>query len=124
MLILFIALLVISIVLFGASFSMTDKLEDLEDQYEQLSVSTSQETYQLKRKIQMLEQQVVSSHSDPKDKNSIENDSQTNSATTDYENKPLLIQKVKHLHEQGFSLEDIERKTGILSSDIQKIVSN
>ncbi len=39
---------------------MKDKIEDLENQVEQLSLSTMQDTYQLKKKIKVLEEEILS----------------------------------------------------------------
>lgn len=54
-----IAIIVVAIVLFGLSFFMNDKFEDLESQVEQLSISTMQDTYQMKKKIKILEEELL-----------------------------------------------------------------
>lgn len=121
MLILFIVLIIISIVLFAASFSMTDRIEDLEDQLEEVTVSSSQETYQLKRKISQLEQQLKD---DAANEAEIDTNNENSKTPVDIKNKPLLIQKIQHLHAQGYSIDDIENKTGIASTDVKNIISN
>lgn len=54
-----IAILVVAIVLFVLSFFMNDRLEDLESQLEQFSISTMQDTYQMKKKIKILEEELL-----------------------------------------------------------------
>ncbi len=55
-----ITITVIAIALFILSFFMNDKFEGLEAELEHLSVSTMQDTYQLKKKIKVLEEEVLS----------------------------------------------------------------
>ncbi|MBY7143370.1 hypothetical protein KFZ56_09970 [Virgibacillus sp. NKC19-3] len=55
-----IAIIIVAIVLFISSFFMNDKFKDLESQVEQLSISTMQDTYQMKKKINILEEKLRS----------------------------------------------------------------
>ncbi|MHA6250969.1 hypothetical protein [Oceanobacillus sp. CAU 1775] len=59
MLIAVIAILIIGIVLFILSYFMNDRIEDLENQLEQFSITTVQDTYQMKKKIKILEEELV-----------------------------------------------------------------
>ncbi|WP_042223449.1 hypothetical protein [Oceanobacillus manasiensis] len=54
-----IAILVVAIVLFVLSFFMNDRIEELETQLEQFSISTMQDTYQMKKKIKILEEELL-----------------------------------------------------------------
>lgn len=49
----------IAVLLFVLSFFMNDKFEDLENQIEQLSISTMQDTYQIKKKVKVLEEELL-----------------------------------------------------------------
>ncbi|MFD2630836.1 hypothetical protein [Oceanobacillus kapialis] len=64
-----IAILVVAIVLFILSFFMNDRIEDLESQLEQFSISTMQDTYQMKKKIKILEEELLTENY-PEDLNS------------------------------------------------------
>ncbi|MDY0405564.1 hypothetical protein P5G51_009305 [Virgibacillus sp. 179-BFC.A HS] len=55
-----VTIIAIAIVLLIASFFMKDKLEDLESEIEHLSITTSQDTYQLKKKVKALEEELLS----------------------------------------------------------------
>ncbi|HLS08024.1 hypothetical protein [Lentibacillus sp.] len=54
-----IAVIVLAVVLLILSFFMNDKFDDLESELEQLSISTMQENYQMKKKIKVLEEELL-----------------------------------------------------------------
>jgi len=114
MLIVFITLISVSIVLIILSFFMNDKLTELEGQLEQFSISTMQDTYQMKKKIKILEEELLTDNISDTIGTSLENDT----------NQPTLIQKVYTLHEQGYSIADIEQLTNLSSKEIQTIIKN
>ncbi|MEK4301691.1 hypothetical protein MKY30_20225 [Oceanobacillus sp. FSL W8-0428] len=53
------AVVVIGVVLFILSFFINDRLEEVESQLEQLSITTMQDTYQLKKKVSVLEEELL-----------------------------------------------------------------
>ncbi|GEN31094.1 cell division protein FtsL [Cerasibacillus quisquiliarum] len=55
-----ITVIVVAIVLLILSLFMKDRIDDLENQVEQLSISNMQDTYQLKKKIKVLEEEILS----------------------------------------------------------------
>jgi len=96
---------------------MTDKLKDLEDQLEQFSIATMQDTYQIKKKINILEEELLT-------ENSLRPQTQKHEIPKSIQNKPLLIQKVYHLHQQGYSADDISKQTDLTNHDVQTILNN
>ncbi|GGB29293.1 hypothetical protein F3157_00060 [Virgibacillus dakarensis] len=108
-----ITLIAVAVVLFVLTFFMNDKFDDLESQFEQFSISTMQDTYQLKKKIKILEEELLAED--------MANDIQPQQRMGI---KPLLIQKVHALHEQGYSTETIAKQTELNSSDIKAILRN
>lgn len=90
---------------------MTDKIDQLESQYEQLSISTMQDTYQMKKQIKVLEEELLIDHS-------------TRSNVTSGDQKPLLIQQVYDLYQQGYSITEIAQKTRLDTHDVQAIINN
>ncbi|GIO27541.1 hypothetical protein [Ornithinibacillus bavariensis] len=52
-------IVVIAIALFILSFFVNDRFEKIESDLEQLSISTMQETYQLKKKVNVLEEELL-----------------------------------------------------------------
>jgi len=115
MLYIFVTIIAIGLVLFISSFFVKNKLSDLENQLEQFSISTMQDTYQMKKKIKILEEELLTE--------TISENAAT-SIPPSVQDKPLLIQKVYHLHNQGFSTEDISKQTNLNSHDVQTILNN
>ncbi|MCF3941775.1 hypothetical protein [Oceanobacillus alkalisoli] len=59
MIIAIVTTLVIGVVLFILSYFMNDRLEEMESQVEQLSITSMQDTYQMKKKIKILEEELL-----------------------------------------------------------------
>lgn len=55
-----VSILAVAVVLFVLSFFMNDRIEELENQVEQLSITTMQDTYQMKKKVKILEEELLS----------------------------------------------------------------
>lgn len=54
-----ITVIVVAVILFILSYFMDDKIAQLESDVEQLSITTMQETYQMKKKIKILEEELL-----------------------------------------------------------------
>lgn len=65
MLIAIVTILVIGVVLFILSYFMNDRLEELESQFEQFSITNIQDTYQIKKKIKILEEELLPGNINP-----------------------------------------------------------
>ncbi len=111
----FVTIVVIGLVLLISSFFMNDKISNLEEQLEQFSISTMQDTYQIKQKIKILEEELLTDNIQ---------DEGAADIPPSLKDKPLLIQKVYHLHQQGYSIEDISEQTDLSTHDIQTILKN
>jgi len=114
---LIVSIIAIAFVMFIISFFVDDRVSQLEEQFEQFSISTMQDTYQMKKKIKILEEELltstVSSHSSTEDLSNVPDS---------LKHKPLLVQKVYHLHQQGYSHDDISNQTQLSVQDIQTIL--
>lgn len=109
-----VTLISVGVVLIILSFFMNDKFGELESQLEQFSITTMQDTYQMKKQIKVLEEELLS-----------EGISQPIlGLDKELENKPLLIQKVYHLHQQGYSVKEISTETKLDKNDIKTILNN
>lgn len=109
----FVAIVAIGLILFAVSFFMDDRVEQLEEQLEQFSIATMQDTYQMKKKIKILEEELLT-------ENVV--DTNTTNLPPALKNKPLLVQKVYHLHQHGYSNDDIAKQTDLDTHDIQTIL--
>ncbi|MBR3118738.1 hypothetical protein [Oceanobacillus profundus] len=59
MLVAIISIIIVAVVLFVLSYFMRDKFEELETQLEQLSITSMQDTYQMKKQIKILEEELM-----------------------------------------------------------------
>lgn len=107
-------IIVIAVILIVLTFFMNDKFNELENQIEQNSISALQDTYQIKKKLKILEEELLT-ESKPEPIPSIHGH---------INNKPILIQKVYHLHQQGYSIDAISKQTDLSEHDIQTILKN
>lgn len=107
------SLIVIAIILFVSSFFMTDKLKDLEVQFEQFSITAMQDTYQMKKKISVLEEELLTENDFEKE--AIE-------LPRDVAERPKLINEVHKMNERGLSVEEIAQETGLSTDHVKTIL--
>ncbi|WP_026569946.1 MULTISPECIES: hypothetical protein [Sediminibacillus] len=106
------ALLAVSIILLILSFFMNDRFKDIEQQLEQLSISSMQESYQMKKKLRILEEELLAD-----DMDFMENTNPASQGTT-----PPMYQTILELNHQGKSVEQIARETSLNEHDIHSII--
>lgn len=58
-------ILIIGVALFILSYYMNDRLEELENELEQISITSIQDTYQLKQKVKVLEEELLPGDMNP-----------------------------------------------------------
>ena len=108
MVIAIITIVAIAIVLMIASYFMTDRFKQLEDQLEQVSISSLQETYQLKRKIKVLEEELLVD----------DNFAQP----TDNYDTPLL-REIKELQNLGYDTKTIAEQVNLDEYEVRSILN-
>lgn len=102
-----ISLLIIAISLFIISFFTNDRFKDIENQVEQLSLSNLQDSYQMKRKIKILEEELLPSQFD------FSNQTGT---------KSTLEKQVEALYQQGYTIAQISQATKVSEYDIESLI--
>ncbi|WP_077308661.1 helix-turn-helix domain-containing protein [Terribacillus halophilus] len=107
MLIAAITFLAAGIILWIFSFFMQDKFKNMNQQIEQLTLSTMQETYTMNKKIKVLEEELLPTTQ----RESKQSRSQ----------KPAIFQKVQKLHQQGYSIKEIANETGLAEDDVYRV---
>ncbi|MBM7569663.1 hypothetical protein [Aquibacillus albus] len=106
-----ICLFTTSILLLFLSFFMKDRFKSIEDQLEQVSISTLQETYQLQKKVKILEEELLS-------------DDITHFKSQPLEgNKTPLMKKIIRMHIDGLSIQDIAKETKLSEYDVHSIIN-
>jgi hypothetical protein len=110
----FIALLVCSLGLMILSFFRKDKVKELENKLEQLSLQFIQETYLLKKKIIILEEELLQTEMDPI--------SFTKSDTVK-QNSMTQSEKVLSLYKSGLTVEQISNIVSLSIEDVRLLLS-
>ncbi len=108
-----IALVFLSLLLLILSFFAKDKMKVLEEQIDQLTMSFAQETYQLKKKLKVLEEELLMSDEDIMEivrqkalKDSVQ----------------LEREQVLSLYKQGLSYEQIAKETALTTEEVRMIL--
>ncbi|OIJ16736.1 hypothetical protein BKP37_05790 [Anaerobacillus alkalilacustris] len=101
----------ISIILFLISFFKKDKNKEVEKQIENFSITLMQEIYQLKKKIKVLEEEILIGQDD----NYFTNE---RTSTIYYDRDKILS-----LYENGYTDEEIEQITGFRPEKINDILN-
>ncbi|WP_179134034.1 hypothetical protein [Halobacillus massiliensis] len=111
----FITLASVAIVLFITSMFMNDRLKDIEEQVEQLSIQAMQDTYLVKKKLNVLEEELLAGDLEKPGAKPF----------TSHQNfsKPRLEQTIKSMYRGGYSKERIAEETQLSQEDIHSIVS-
>ncbi|MCP3025678.1 hypothetical protein [Halobacillus sp. A5] len=103
----------ISVVLFIASFFMNDRLKDVEDQVEQMSIQMMQDTYQVKKKLNVLEEELLAGEL-PEEMIKQTRPSAPSSTS--------LVQTIKSMYQGGYSTERIAKETNMSIQEVHSIV--
>ncbi|PLR68139.1 MULTISPECIES: hypothetical protein [Bacillaceae] len=105
--IIIIALFVVSILLIGISFFQRDQVKDIEQELDHLSVSSMQEIYKLKKKVRVLEEEILQNDLEISEDDSID---------------PQTLQRIVMKHNQGLSNEAIARSEYLSEEEIESIL--
>lgn len=102
-----IALAALSILLLVLSFFAKDEWKPLEEQIDQLAVSLAQETYQMKKRLQVIEEELLIPERRRPPRRGPFSDTE---------------RRIFFLHKQGFPLEEIAQETGLTIAEVERIV--
>ncbi|WP_179295529.1 hypothetical protein [Bacillus sp. FJAT-45350] len=107
-----IGLFLLSILLLVLSFFKKDKTSDLENQMENFSITLMQEIYQLKKKVKILEEEILAGNEE---------------AYFDQAEKPqttsTLMEEVVEYYEAGHSPEEIASIMSLTENDVYSLLS-
>ncbi len=107
-----ITLFSLAIILFIISFFKKDRNKEVEKQIENFSITLMQEIYQLKKKVKVLEEEILIGQ----DERYFTVDQTSSSQTIDRD-------KVLSLYEEGYSLDEIEGLTNLSREQIDQLLS-
>ncbi|MGG7619884.1 hypothetical protein [Bacillus coreaensis] len=106
------SLLVVSILLFVLSFFVKDPMKELKSEIDQLSLNQIQELYQMKRKIKILEEELLVPDTDF-----------SGTASQKREVHAILKNQVWSLSQQGLSIEQIAKQSSLPIEDVEIILN-
>jgi hypothetical protein len=106
------SLLVLSVLLLILSFFVKDPIKELKNEVDQLSLNQIQELYQMKRKIKILEEELLVSDSDF-------------APTTSQKREvhAILKNQVWSLSQQGLSMEQIAKQSSLPIEEVELILN-
>ncbi|WP_100406802.1 hypothetical protein [Bacillus solitudinis] len=106
-----IILISVAILLFILSIFQKDRTKEVERQMENFSITLMQEIYQLKKKIRILEEELLIGHQPlPKSSHS--------RSTT----KQQLLEDVVRLYNEDFTIEEIALKTTLTTMEVEGLL--
>ncbi|WP_318247527.1 hypothetical protein [Cytobacillus kochii] len=112
----FAVLLVIALLLFILSFFLKDPYRSLKDEIDQLSIQHVKETYQIKKKLKLLEEELLI------DEIKLPNDTGL-SRPKKKEVHEIIKNQVLLLHKQGLSTEQIAKQSSLLEDEVLAIIT-
>ncbi|BCB04823.1 helix-turn-helix domain-containing protein [Bacillus sp. KH172YL63] len=110
---LFIGLVSFSILLLLISFFQKDRYREIEKEIEELSMNVLQENYQLKKRLRVLEEELMMDGDAPvKKRTSVRNPIHE-----------VVKNQVLALHQQGISIDQIAKQSALSKSEVQQLIS-
>lgn len=109
-------LIVIAIIIYLLSFFKQSKLEDLEKQVEQLSLSMMQETYQLKKQIKVLQEELMIDNFQSPQRESMP------VRPIVLDNTLSLHTQIIQFHNEGHSIQEIAKHTSLPLEEVRLII--
>lgn len=110
-----IGLVVFAALLFFISFFLKDPYKDIKDELDQFSMQQIQELFQIKRKIKILEEELLIDDSDFKPMKAF--------SPNKKEIHAIIKNQVWSLSQQGVSIEQIAKQSSLSIDDVQNIIA-
>ncbi|MCD5323576.1 MULTISPECIES: hypothetical protein [Pontibacillus] len=108
----FLTLFSVALVLYILSFFAKSRIQELEEQMEEISLNAIQETYQLKKKMRVLEEELLIDEAPERFYQ------EPTPTPADESESNLMGQKVLDLYQEGFTTKEIADKTSMKEEDI------
>lgn len=109
--ILIIIMIIIAVLLIVASFVMPDYSKQVKEDVDQLSIQLYQETYQIKKRLKVLEEELLIPN----------NDLSLNKQSSKKVN-PIIVNQVHLLNEQGLSVDQIAKQSALTIEEVNEIL--
>lgn len=110
--ILLLIMMIVSIILIVVSFFLPDHTKELSDDVEQLSIQMYQESFQIKKRLKILEEELL-----------IPNDLEKQSLSTKKPNQ-IIVGQVRLLKDQGLTIEQIAKQSALTEGEVTQILES
>lgn len=105
----------VAIGLFILSFFMNDRMKELENQVEQVNITMMQSNYQLKKKMKVLEEELLAED--------LTEEITKNPATKNEEPKKMpLVETVLSMYHKGYKTHYIAKQTNLSEHDVLSMI--
>lgn len=110
-----ISLFALAALLFLLSFFLKDPYKELREEIDQLTIQQIQDLYQIKKKLKVLEEELLVNDSLLEKQNSYDNGTK--------QIHDIIKNQVWSLAEQGMEISQIARQSSLPVADVQKIIN-
>ncbi|WAA11468.1 hypothetical protein [Fervidibacillus halotolerans] len=106
-----IGIIIFSAILFFLSFFLPNRTKELKDEIEQLSIKLYQENYQIKKRLSLLEEELLMANDLPK-----------RNEKPDFH--PIIVNQVRLLHKDGVPVEKIAKQAALTEDEVYGILDS
>lgn len=111
-----ISLVALATILFSLSFFLKDPYKELREEIDQLTIQQIQDLYQIKKKLKVLEEELLVSDSVLEKQPSFD--------TEKKQVHEIIKNQVWSLAQQGMSINQIARQSSLSTQDVQEIIND
>ncbi|HAQ06616.1 MAG TPA: hypothetical protein DCR24_03475 [Bacillus bacterium] len=111
-----ISLVALAAILFSLSFFLKDPYRELREEIDQLTIQQIQDLYQIKKKLKVLEEELLVSDSVL--------DKQSSFNTEKKQIHEIIKNQVWSLAQQGMDINQIARQSSLSTEDVQEIIND
>lgn len=112
-----IGLLVLSVVLYIISGFLKDPFKNLKEEIEQVSMQQIQDMYVVKKKIKVLEEELLAGNA------SFQSSPRSSSASEKKEVHEIIKNQVWSLYQQGLTYEQIAKQASLTTNEVESILT-
>jgi predicted PurR-regulated permease PerM len=106
-------MIVFAVLLIIVSFIIPDHSKQVKNDLDQLSIQLYQETYQIKKRLKVLEEELLLPNSNTSDDH-----------TSSKKVNPIIVNQVRLLKQQGLTVEQIAKQSALTTDEVNKILKD
>ncbi len=106
-------MIVFAVLLIIVSFIIPDHSKQVKNDLDQLSIQLYQETYQIKKRLKVLEEELLLPNSNASDDHA-----------SSKKVNPIIVNQVRLLKQQGLTVEQIAKQSALTTDEVNKILKD